>query len=175
MMVSRTSRLAMITSVSAAWLVFASLLLISWSGSKGARASTLQGSNIQDPNIEPLILAFEVAVVADMSEAQVGDTVDLTYWVTNTGNVIITSILVQRAGVSVSASAFDLIHPGEIVTGMIPVLVTIADWPGPLETGVNVVATGSNGDNMIKNATMTLPLHPNQTILPLVKRNRRRG
>jgi uncharacterized repeat protein (TIGR01451 family) len=85
------------------------------------------------------VAGLEVVKVADLTEAEVGDTITYTYTVTNTGSVTLTDVAVSDDVLGPITLSSTTIEPGASVTGTATYTVTDSDVPGPI---VNV-ATGS--------------------------------
>ncbi|MDM8530221.1 Ig-like domain-containing protein [Anaerolineales bacterium HSG25] len=97
--------------------------------------------NVTDPNQAGLSISIQPST----SIANVGDAVTYTMWVTNTGNIIISSVTGLDSLLGVVSFGGGGLLPNQAISTSLVYTVTAGDLPGPLSNHTTITATLISG------------------------------
>ncbi len=116
--------------------------------------------------------AITVTKLADVSTAEVGQTITYTYWVTNSGNVTLTGLSGDDDKLGPVTFSPNMLAPDESTTGTLTYTISVDDLPGPLTNTVEVSGTTSVGPLAVVTgtgvATVSLISPPAQVYTPAI-------
>lgn len=149
----------------------------------GAQSCPMQMAVISaDPNyhqraIEPLtfavadsdVVALQVAATADVTTAQLGQTIQYSYRVTNTGDVTLTLTALDSHAGAISFTPQTL-APRAVAQGTGQYLVRESDAPGPLQSHLIVTGTAALGTIVTGAANTTVAIAVMPSVDVSVKR-----
>ena len=106
---------------------------------------------------------LEVEKIADRSEAEVGDWINYTIWVNNTGNVSLNGV---RAEDNLTGSVWTVgtLAPGQNYTNITRYQVNLSDLPGPLANELRANGTDPCGSEVNDSAIETVQIGCNSSI-----------
>jgi uncharacterized repeat protein (TIGR01451 family) len=108
--------------------------------------------------------AITVIKTADLSTAEVGQTITYTYHVTNTGSVYLNNISASDDRLGVIALSKTALTPNEGTNGALTYTVVVGDLPGPLTNTVVVTGTPLVGDDVNATDDLSITLHSSPSI-----------
>jgi len=110
---------------------------------------------------------IEVEKTADRSEVQIGETINYTIWVNNTGNVNLTRV---QAEDNLTGAIWNVgtLAPGQNYTNTTRYQVSISDLPGPLTNLLWANGTDPCGGEVNASAIETIEIQPSCTGVPKV-------
>ena len=101
---------------------------------------------------------IEVGQSASIIQAKVGDTVEYTYQITNSGSVTLTDIVAVDDQLGPLALSTTTLAPGAAVTSAKSYTVLEADLPGPLANAVTVTGAALGGPQPSASAAVSIAL-----------------
>jgi hypothetical protein len=123
-----------------------------------------------DESIALRIPAIAVSKWANVSSAQIGETITYTYRITNTGNVDLTGIVASDDRLGPVPLGATSLAPDAWTTGLLTYTVVPGDLPGPITNTVTVTGTPPAGSPAGDSARFVLALDEYRVYLPLVVR-----
>lgn len=96
---------------------------------------------------------------SDITEATIGDVITYTYTITNTGDVMITDLVLVDDHVGEIPLPTRVLSPGESLTVTATYTVTEADLPGPLTNSASVSGLGPLGGQTATETTVSVALN----------------
>jgi len=126
------------------------------------------GVDVQDTADESVALtsspAITVTKIANASSAAVGEMITYTYWVTNTGNVMLGSIAAYDDKLGAVTLGATTLTPDAGTSGTLAYVVVEGDLPGPLANTVTVTGTPPVGDDVVATADESVALTSSSAI-----------
>lgn len=135
--------------------------VIPFEAGDGAVTLTVQYPDIVQCQFEnhELVPGIEIVKQADVTEAQVGDTITYTFTVTNTGELEVTDLEVTDDVLGPVTLETTTLQPGESTTGTLTYTVTAADLPGPiLNVALGTATVPETGDEVTTTDDETVPV-----------------
>jgi uncharacterized repeat protein (TIGR01451 family) len=139
--------------------------------------SQASGSVISDDTVSVTLTsspAIAVSKTANVTSAEVGDTITYTYVVTNTGNTILNSITAVDDQLGPVTLGTTSLTKGKSTTGTLSYTVLASDLPGPLVNKVVVTGDSVPGGSVTGDDTVSVTLTstpPTEIYMPLIFKN----
>ncbi|MCK4356421.1 hypothetical protein KAW44_05000 [Candidatus Bipolaricaulota bacterium] len=102
--------------------------------------------------------ALTLLKTSDMTEAAVGDTITYTYTIANSGDVILTDLVLTDDHIGEIPLPTSVLTPGESLTVAAIYTVIEADLPGPLTNAASVTGRDPVGGTTVINTTVSVAL-----------------
>ena len=102
--------------------------------------------------------ALTLLKTSDTTEAAVGDTITYTYTIANTGDVMLTDLVLIDDHIGEIPLPTSVLTPDESLTVTAIYTVTEADLPGPLTNAASVTGRGPVGGTTVTEATVSVAL-----------------
>jgi len=102
--------------------------------------------------------ALTLLKTSDTTEAAVGDTITYTYTIANSGDVILTDLVLIDDHIGEIPLPTSVLTPGESLTVMAIYTVTEADLPGPLTNAASVTGRGPMGGTTATETAVSVAL-----------------
>ncbi len=102
--------------------------------------------------------ALTLLKTSDTTEAAVGDTITYTYTIANTGNVMLTDLVLIDDHIGEIPLPTNVLTPGESLTVTAIYTVTEADLPGPLTNAASITGRGPVGGTTATETTVSVAL-----------------
>ncbi len=101
--------------------------------------------------------SITATAIADVSNAEVGQTITYTYWITNSGNIHLNDIRANDEKRGIITLDKTTLHPGEKAIGTSTYTVSSDDIPSPLTNSVYI--SGAIGTTLDINVTKTTSIN----------------
>lgn len=102
--------------------------------------------------------ALTLLKTSGATEAAVGDTITYTYTIANTGDVMLTDLVLTDDHIGEIPLPTSVLTPGESLTVTAIYTVTEADLPGPLTNAASVTGRGPVGGTTVTETTVSVAL-----------------
>jgi uncharacterized repeat protein (TIGR01451 family) len=102
--------------------------------------------------------ALTMLKTSDTTEATVGDTITYTYTITNTGDVMLTDLVLIDDHIGEIPLPTSVLTPGESLTVTAIYIVTEVDLPGPLTNEASITGRGPVGGTTATETTVSVAL-----------------
>jgi len=102
--------------------------------------------------------ALTLLKTSDTTEAAVGDTITYTYTIANTGDVMLTDLVLIDDHIGEIPLPTSVLTSGESLTATAIYTVTEADLPGPLTNAASVTGRGPVGGTTVTETTVSVAL-----------------
>jgi uncharacterized repeat protein (TIGR01451 family) len=102
--------------------------------------------------------ALTLLKTSDTTEAAVGETITYTYTITNTGDVMLTDLVLTDDHIGEIPLPTSVLTPGESLTVTAIYTVTEADLPGPLTNAASITGRGPVGGTTVTETNVSVAL-----------------